>query len=59
MKLSLYDLNVIVDTLLGSKSIADGGTIWKYSADGRGQVAEKILKEMASTELEIQLPEKT
>jgi len=55
MKISLSDLNIIVDTLLGSSSVADGGTLWNYTAEGRREVAEKLLKEMSNIDLDIEI----
>jgi hypothetical protein len=53
MNISLQDLNIVVDTLLGSASIADGGTLFKYSQEAREGLAKKLLEEMSHTNLHI------
>ncbi len=53
MEITLSELNIIVDTLLGSMSISDGGTLWKYTKEGRKEVAEKLIREMANVKLDI------
>jgi len=58
MKISLYDLNIIVDTLLGSQSISDGGTLWKYTASAREKVAKRLLQEMSDLKLKIKVNDK-
>jgi len=55
MKISLSDLNVIVDTLLGSTSIADGGRLFKYTADTRRGVSKKLIEKMSEVNLDIEV----
>jgi hypothetical protein len=55
MEITLYELNVIVDTLIGSTSIIDGGTLFKYKLKLRQEVAEKLLKEMSNVNLDIKV----
>lgn len=55
MKITLTDLNVIVDTLLGSRRVSDCGNLWKHSHETRGEVAEKLLNGMQSIEVEIEV----
>ena len=54
MKISLTDLNVIVDSLLGSAGIVDDyGNLFKYTADTREGVAKKLIKEMSKVDLDV------
>lgn len=55
MEITLAELNIIVDTLLGSRSISDGGTFWKYTKEAREAVAEKLLREMSKVNLDIKV----
>lgn len=55
MEITLAELNIIVDTLLGSMNLTDGGTLFKYAAEGRKAVAEKLLKEMSTVNLDIKV----
>jgi len=57
MKISLADLNVIVDTLLGSSSIQDGGNLWKFTADCRVSVGTKLLLAMQTVDLDVEISE--
>jgi hypothetical protein len=53
MKISLADLHIILDTLLGSKGILDGGKLWKFSEETRDQTAKKLLREMQNKSIYI------
>jgi len=55
MKISLTDLNVIVDTLLGSAGIIDNENLFKYTGDTREGVAKKLIKEMSQVNLNIEV----
>lgn len=57
MKLTLYDLNVIIDTLVGTQSLEDGGRLFKYTAEGRRAVALKLIDETTKVELELDVKE--
>ncbi len=57
MKITLCELNVIVDTLIGSTSLHDGGTFFKYKMKMRQEVAEKLLQEMSNITLSIKVKE--
>jgi len=58
MKLTLHDLNVIVDTLIGSQSIADGGTLFKYTAEGRLEVGLKVIDVMGKINIDLEIEKK-
>lgn len=55
MKISLGDLNVIVDTLLGTTSIHDGARLFKYTTDTRDRVAKKLIEAMAKVNLNVEV----
>ena len=55
MKISLGDLNVMLDTLLGSTSIVDGGKLFKYTADTRKGVSKKLIEKMSEVDLDIEI----
>lgn len=43
LNMNVSDVNLILDTLIGSLSVKDGGRIWKYSIDSRMLVAKKLI----------------
>jgi len=57
MEITLTELNIIVDTLIGSTSITDSGTLFKYTLKLRQKTAEKLLKEMSNVKLNIKVKE--
>jgi hypothetical protein len=58
MEITLAELNIIVDTLIGSTNLHDGGTCFRYKVKLRQEVAEKLLKEMSNINLEIKVKER-
>ena len=55
MEITLYELNVIIDTLIGSTSLHDGGTFFRYKVKMRQEVGEKLLREMSKVTLNIKV----
>jgi len=53
MKLSALDLAVIADTLHGSTSIQDGGSVFRYKEKIREDIMKKIHVLMKDIEVEI------
>ena len=43
LSINVSDVNLIVDTLIGSLRIKDNGTIWKFSPESRHSVAKKLI----------------
>jgi hypothetical protein len=52
MNITLKDLNIIVDTMLGSVKVGDRLGAFKYSSMQREEVGKKLLDEMTLVELE-------
>jgi len=57
MEITLIELNIILDTLIGSTNITDGRTLFKYKLEMRQKVAEKLLKEMSNVNLNFKVKE--
>jgi hypothetical protein len=57
MKIDLADLTVIVDTLGGSLSLAEGGTLFKYTTEARKHTLEKLLQQMHRVSLTLETSE--
>lgn len=53
MVLTLYELNMIVDLLIGSLSIRDNGNIFNYSMKQREALVNSLLKRMNETKLDV------
>jgi len=53
MKLSLMDIMIIQDTLLGSNSMVDGGMLFKYTNKARMDVWENIARELKNTGIQL------
>lgn len=46
IQLSVTELMVIVDTLIGSASLADGGRLFKYQSESRSSLADSLLERL-------------
>lgn len=46
ISLSVTELMVIVDTLIGSANIAEGGRLFKYQSESRTALADDLLKRL-------------
>lgn len=53
MKLTLTEYTVLLDTLMGSLRIADGGMYWKFDGLVRSQLVESLLRRMDGVEIEV------
>lgn len=53
MKLSITQMNVILDTMIGSLQIKDGGMIFNYESQDRRNVANYLLNEMNELKLPV------
>jgi hypothetical protein len=53
VNISLKDLNIIIDTMLGSTKIEDRLQAFKFSPNERKDVAAKLLNEMAGVDIEM------
>ena len=49
MQLSVLDIAIIIDTLRGSLSIADGGDVWSYRKDARLDLVNRLCAAAAVT----------
>jgi len=55
MKITLTDLQIIVDTLIGTQSLSDGGIFFKYSEESRKAVSRKLINEMSKVKIDISI----
>lgn len=55
MEISLTELQIIIDTLIGSTNIADGGTHWKFNGQQRADLANILLNRLESIKLKIEI----
>lgn len=55
MKISLNDLNLIVDTLLGTRNLKDGGMLFKFTESSRERVALKLMKQMSKVDIDMEV----
>lgn len=53
MKLTLAEFTILLDTMIGSLKINDGGSYWKFDAETRQTLANILLDRMNNVELEI------
>lgn len=55
MKLTLFELQMIIDTLGGTLSICDNGNLFSYSKKQREFLVNSLLKRMNQIELNVSL----
>ena len=55
MKLSINDIIIIVDTLIGSASISDANGIFRYKKEARFNLAHKLSKKLEQINLNIDI----
>ena len=49
MVLTLFELTILLDTLIGTLSIRDNGNLFNYSRDQRQKLVDSIAKRMHNT----------
>ena len=60
MTITLAEFMVLMDILVGSLGVADGGTIWKFNRETRQKLANALLDRAGNASVNIQAegPEK-
>lgn len=59
MQISITEITIIIDTLIGSLRIADNAYTWKYPVKERERLANNLLSRLDNVTLKLEIEKET